>query len=341
MIGQAAADRSKCWVIRRLQHEPRTNSFSNDGSVAERIREKSCQCRRGRALLQTMCHCSGGERCVKGRSVHLQKTAACLSDSVPDFGTECRTEEKRVTFTGGKLPLYLRNCKECSEGENSSGAERVKSHGQYWVGRDKIVRNLLEGTRFIEENVTGQKNSLPLSQCANRWVRGGKRIAGTVSERKCSEMIAQAAADRTKCLVIRPLNMNPGLEDGSVAERIREKSCQCRIEHGKIEEGRFCQTMCPCSGGERCVKATSVHLQKTAACLSDSVPDCGKLPLYLRNCKECSEGENSSGEERVKSHGQYWVGRDKIVRSLLEGTRYWGIEMRAKMARGKGALGIM
>ncbi|KRZ00160.1 hypothetical protein T4C_3480 [Trichinella pseudospiralis] len=84
MIGQAAADRTKCWVIRRLQHEPRTNSFSEDGSVAERIREKSCQCRRGRALLQTMCHCSGGERCVKGRSVHLQKTAACLSDSVPD-----------------------------------------------------------------------------------------------------------------------------------------------------------------------------------------------------------------------------------------------------------------
>ncbi|KRY24081.1 hypothetical protein T4A_178, partial [Trichinella pseudospiralis] len=24
MIGQAAADRTKCWVIRRLQHEPRT-----------------------------------------------------------------------------------------------------------------------------------------------------------------------------------------------------------------------------------------------------------------------------------------------------------------------------
>ncbi|KRY80497.1 hypothetical protein T4D_13191 [Trichinella pseudospiralis] len=220
-----------------------------------------------------------------------------------------------------------------------------------------MLSKWIEETRqlFIEENVTGQKNSLPLSQCANCWVRGGKRIAGTVSERKCSEMIGQAAADRTKCWVIRPLQHEPRtafrreipllenafVEDGSVAERIREKSCQCRSEHGKIEEGRFWQTMCHCSGGRRCVNGRSVHLPKAAACLSDSVPYCGKLPLYFPNCKGCSEGENSSGAERVKSHGQYWVGRDKIVHNLLEGTRYKGIEMRAKMARGKGALGIM
>ncbi|KRZ25659.1 hypothetical protein T4C_7959 [Trichinella pseudospiralis] len=196
--------------------------------------------------------------------------------------------------------------------------ESVKSRGKYWDGRDKID-----------------------------W------YMGTVSERKCSEMIGQAAADRTKCWVIRPLNMNPGLEDGSVAERIREKSCQCRSEHFKIEEGGFWQTMCHCSGGEMCVKGRSVHLLKTAACLSDSVPDFGtecrteekrvtftggKLPLYLRNCKECSEGENSSGAERVKSHGQYWVGRDKIDCNLLEGTKYKGIEMRRNMSGGKAPL---
>ncbi|KRY80125.1 hypothetical protein T4D_11523 [Trichinella pseudospiralis] len=72
----------------------------------------------------------------------------------------------------------------------------------------------------------------------------------------------------------KPQRTNSLSEGGSVAERVREKSCQCRSEQGKIEEGRFLQTMCHCSGGGRCVNGRSVHLQKTAACLSDSVPDC-------------------------------------------------------------------
>ncbi|KRY66246.1 hypothetical protein T4A_7056 [Trichinella pseudospiralis] len=81
-----------------------------------------------------------------------------------------------------------------------------------------------------------------------------------------------------------------------------------------------------------------------ALCLKESVQWHGGKPHWtVKNVWffECLEGENSSGAERVKSHGQYWVGRDKIVHNLLEGTRYRGIEMRAKMASGKVALGIM
>ncbi|KRY80925.1 hypothetical protein T4D_4533, partial [Trichinella pseudospiralis] len=78
-----------------------------------------------------------------------------------------------------------------------------------------------------------------------------------------------------------------------------------------------------------------------ALCLKESVQWHGGMPQWTVKNVWFFEGENSSGAERVKSHGQYWVGRDKIVHNLLEGTRYRGIEMRAKMASGKGALGIM
>ncbi|KRY98667.1 hypothetical protein T4B_6357 [Trichinella pseudospiralis] len=122
MIGQAAADRIKCWVIRRLQQEPRTNSLNEGGSVAERVREKSCQC----------------------RSEHGKIVCEWKKCSSADNGRMALITCKM----GGKPPLYIRNCEECSEGENRSGAERVKGRGQYWVERDKIVRNLLEGTRY-------------------------------------------------------------------------------------------------------------------------------------------------------------------------------------------------
>ncbi|KRY80823.1 hypothetical protein T4D_5223, partial [Trichinella pseudospiralis] len=78
-----------------------------------------------------------------------------------------------------------------------------------------------------------------------------------------------------------------------------------------------------------------------ALCLKESVQWHGGKPQWTVKNVWFFEGENSSGAERVKSHGQYWVGRDKIVHNLLEGTRYRGIEMWAKMASEKGALGII
>ncbi|KRZ04580.1 hypothetical protein T4B_10750 [Trichinella pseudospiralis] len=152
-----------------------------------------------------------------------------------------------------------------------------------------MLSKWIEETRqlFIGENVAGQKNRLPLSQCANCCVCGGKRTA--IDRRKKTRMISRGA------LVI------------GICEHIRAL----------------------------CLKKGFVKRYVNVA-LSAAI-----LFVIFERERECLEGENSSGAERVKSHGQYWVGRDKIVHNLLEGTRYRGIEMRAKMASGKGALGIM
>ncbi|KRZ02065.1 hypothetical protein T4B_168 [Trichinella pseudospiralis] len=116
-------------------------------------------------------------------------------------------------------------------------------------------------------------------------------------------MIGQAAADRIKCWVIRRLQQEPRTnslnEGGSVAERVREKSCQCRSEHGKIEEGRFRQTMCDCSGGGRCANGKRGVRQITAAWLSESVQSC-----WRHNCGDPDKMAKTLGV--LEGRKQHW-----------------------------------